>query len=265
MIFISCLSFGIKAKELMNFPDMKNFIGYLGILILVGLTGCKKDDTGPEDSVTPDNFLSGSVYDKLIIEVQYVKGFAPTATALAHFKTFLQQRLNKPAGITVLQSEIPSTGRLTYTIEDIWSIEKNNRTQITGGKILTAYLLFVDGEYAGNSGNSDVLGIAYGGSSMVIFEETIMGFSGGITQPPRWTLEATVIEHELGHALGLVNHGTPMQSSHQDEPHGKHCSNANCLMYYTAETSDIVGNLVGGNVPALDSKCLEDLKANGGK
>jgi hypothetical protein len=56
-----------------------------------------------------------------------------------------------------------------------------------------------------------------------------------------------------------------MVNNHQDEANGRHCTNSNCLMYYEAETSDLVANLLGNTVPALDNHCLEDLRANGGK
>jgi hypothetical protein len=46
---------------------------------------------------------------------------------------------------------------------------------------------------------------------------------------------------------------------------GNHCSNQDCLMYYAAETTDILGFLVTGNIPTLDANCISDIKANGGK
>lgn len=64
---------------------------------------------------------------------------------------------------------------------------------------------------------------------------------------------------------GLVNKGTALTSLHQDGVHGKHCSNSGCLMYYEAETSDIINNLLGDPIPSLDQNCINDLKANGGK
>jgi hypothetical protein len=37
-------------------------------------------------------------------------------------------------------------------------------------------------------------------------------------------------------------------------------------MYYKAENGSSIGNMVsGGQIPQLDSFCLEDLKANGGR
>ena len=43
------------------------------------------------------------------------------------------------------------------------------------------------------------------------------------------------------------------------------CNNTNCLMYYTSETSDILGFLITGNIPSFDGNCRADLTANGGK
>ena len=73
------------------------------------------------------------------------------------------------------------------------------------------------------------------------------------------------MNHEFVNILGLVNNGTTPQSTHQDTPHGAHCSDDTCLMYYQADTSDMISNLLGGKIPELDAACLADLKANGGK
>lgn len=237
----------------------------LYLIIITSISGCKKDEFARNDSVSPNDFLSGKKYEKLIVEIQYVTGYQPTTATVDNLKAFLQQRLNKPGGITIVQNAISSPGKTSFSIDDIKAVEKEYRTQHTSKKTLTAYFFFADADYASNSGSSKVLGIAYGNSSMVIFEKTIKDYSGGITQPPITTLETTVINHEFAHILGLVNNGTPVQSTHQDVAHGKHCNNANCLMYYTAETSDIVSNIIGGNILTLDGNCINDLIANGGK
>lgn len=252
---------------------MRSFIFHLFLILFLIITGCDNDDsppTTPGDSnnttkIVPNDFLSEQKYNKLIVEIQYIEGFAPTATTVSNLQDFLEQRLNKSAGITITQKAIPSTGKQAYTADDIRSVEKVNRTQHAADKTLTAYFFFADSDYAGNTGDAKVLGIAYGSSSMAIFEKTIHQFSGDITQPPATTVETAVVLHEFGHILGLVNNGTSMASPHQDEPHGKHCNNEQCLMYYATETSDIITNLVGGNIPTLDTQCLNDLRANGGK
>ena len=244
---------------------MLNRTTLIFFLLTAVITGCSKDELKTDNKVRPNHFLSDDKYEKLIVEIQYVTGHAPTSSTVNNLKTFLEERLNKPDGITIVQSAISSPGKPSYTLSDIRAIEEANRTQHTNGKTLTAYFFFADGDYAENSGNSKVLGIAYEGSSMVIFEKTVKDYSGGVTEPPVTTLETTVVLHEFAHILGLVNNGTSMQSGHQDVAHGHHCNNQNCLMYYAAETSDIAANLLGGNVPALDASCIADLRANGGR
>ncbi|MBA3682529.1 MAG: peptidase [Bacteroidetes bacterium] len=246
----------------------------LFILLLISITvlffSCTKDKkTAPNSpasiSASAKDYLSSTDYDKLVIQIQYVNGLQPTAGAVEDIKTFLSNRLNKPNGIEVVYSNINSPGRSVYTIEDIRNIEAINRTVKNEGKTITSYILFLDGEYSQNTSNSKTLGVAFGSSSMVIFEKTIRDFSGGLGQPSLGAAEVLVTEHELCHILGLVNNGSNMVAAHQDETHGKHCNNSNCLMYYEAETSNILNNLLGNNVPSLDQNCINDLKANGGK
>lgn len=256
---------------------MRYISTYLFTILLFMLLGCKEEDAViPEDkdeeespapgrNIVPNDFLSDNYFKSLVVEIQYVKGYPPTAASVNNLKEFLQERLHKPEGIKIIQQELAVPGKAAYSLEDIRAIEGAERTQHTSDQTLTAYFFFADGDYASNKGSSKVLGIAYGSSSMVIFEKTIRDYSGGIGEPSGATLETTVINHELAHTLGLVNNGTPMVEEHQDETHGRHCDNEGCLMYYAAETTDIIGNIVGGNIPQLDAACLADLRANGGK
>lgn len=110
-----------------------------------------------------------------------------------------------------------------------------------------------------------MLGVAYRNTSLCIFGKAIQSNSGSIGQASRVKVESTVLNHEAGHILGLEDIGTPMAINHKDPSHPDHCNNSNCLMYYAAETTDILGFLITGNIPALDQNCKNDLKANGGK
>lgn len=232
-------------------------------ILLCFILSCKKEGYF-NDRVSPHDFLSNSPYQTLEVEVQFAGGFEPTSATISNLKTFLESRLNKSGGINIVQTTIPAPGQATYTLDNIRRIEKDHRTRHTEKGVLTAYVLLLDGEYAGNSGNSKVLGITYENSSIVLFEKTIRDYSGGIGEPSRSTLETTVCTHEFGHILGLVNYGTDMQTDHQDHTNGYHCNNQNCLMYYTAETTDILANILGGP-PSLDAQCINDLRGNGGR
>ena len=243
------------------------------LLAFVLFAGCSKDSSYVNNPNVPDylhnrpvgasanELLASSNYSSLKIEVQYMTGFQPDAAALNHLQALLNGLLNKPGGISIITKEIPASGDLTLSVNDVITIEKNNRTAFTNGTELAVYLLYTNGHYTDNN----VLGIAYKNTSTVLFGKNINDNSGGLGQASRTKLVATVAEHELGHLLGLVDIGSTMQTPHKDAAHGNHCNNSNCLMYYASETSDILGFLIAGNIPSLDANCRADLTANGGK
>ncbi len=208
-----------------------------------------------------NELLASSKYSSLKIEVQYMTGFQPDAAALNHLQATLNTLLNKPGGITIVTKEIPASANLTLNQNDVITIERNNRTAFTSGSELAIYILYTNGNYTDNN----VLGIAYKNTSTVLFGKKINDNSGGLGQASRTKLVATVAEHEVGHLLGLVDIGSPMQTAHKDVAHGNHCNNSSCLMYYASETSDIFGFLITGNIPSLDANCRADLTGNGGK
>jgi len=247
---------------------MRQPITYTSILIFFIIVSCSDKNpatTNNVSNIVPANFLSSANYDKLIVEIQYMTGFQPTATAVTNLTSFLQDRLNKTGGITVVQTSISSAGKSVYSTTDVAAIENANRTQKSYGKTVTAYILFVDGDYSDNGTDTKVLGITYGSTSIVLFGKTIKEFSTGLSRPSTATLETTVIQHEFGHVLGLVDRGTPMKSSHLDTANGKHCSDKNCLMYYLVESSASIAGIMGGSMTGLTGSCLDDLRANGGK
>ena len=213
-----------------------------------------------------NDILSDASYESIIFEIFYVTGFEPNQNTVANFESFLENRLNKPEGITIELKEIESPGQDAYSVEDIAALEDTIRTEYNQNGRLAVSGIFLDGEYSENTENGSVLGIAYRNTSFVIFEETVQSFSGQAFGPSLTVLESTVLNHEFGHLMGMVNAGTPMQTEHQDTEHGRHCTDDSCLMYWTAETGEgLLNMLSGGMIPDFDSQCLADLQANGGK
>lgn len=239
--------------------------------------GCSDDDNPNTENGTnrtpnlqatgssANDFLAASKYNTLVIEVFYVTGFRPSSQTLSNLRSFMNARLNKPGGISIVETEIESPGLAPYDINEIAQIESNIRTKYNNGTTLALFLLFVDGGTTTDTSNQFILGTAYRNTSFVMYESTIHNLSNGVGEPDRVDLESTVIEHEMGHLLGLVNLGSPMQTDHEDDAHAKHCTNPDCLMYWQVESSSVIDMMVGGNVPQLDSNCLADLQANGGK
>lgn len=245
----------------------------LAIIITLCFQSCdkaNKDTVGRDNSyynhdrgagASANDLLSGNNYLSVKVEMQYLPGFKPDEAAVEHLTSMLAARLNKPNGIQIVQKEIPIAIASTLSLQEVVAIEKQHRTVYTKGNQLGIYLLYTNGEYT----NSNVLGIAYANTSMCLFGKTIHDNSGGVGQASRTKLEATVLEHEFGHILGLVNIGSAMQLQHEDGTHKGHCNDSNCLMYYAAETTDVLGLLITGNIPGLDENCNSDLRANGGK
>jgi len=243
-------------------------LGFLSALAV--LSGCG-DGNGPGSGnfahdlapgASARDFLTGARFDRLVVDVRYVAGFRPTDAALQALGTFLNARLNKPGGIEVrLGAALQGSGRASWSLSDIRALERQHRTVYTSGTTVAAWLVFLDGAYAGGA---NVLGIAYHNTSMAVFSEQIMQHTGGPLEPAQDVVEATVANHEFGHLLGLVNNGSPMQTEHQDEPNGEHCDDPDCLMHYSVRLSDFISNLLGG-MPQLNQQCLDDLRSNGGK
>lgn len=207
------------------------------------------------------DFLTANSFYSLKIEIQYMPGFQPDAASVNNITSFLSSLINKPGGISVTQQQIPSGGKASYSINDIATVEQNNRIYFNSENQLAVYVLIADGNYS----DPNVLGVAYRNTSLCLFGKKIFDNSGGVGQASRTKLLTTVAEHEFGHLLGLVDLGTPMQTNHKDAAHGNHCNVQSCLMYYASETTDLLGFLITGNIPTLDSQCTNDLKSNGGK
>tara|TARA_R110000868_G_scaffold335496_1_gene596347 strand:- start:58 stop:834 length:777 start_codon:yes stop_codon:yes gene_type:complete len=258
---------------------MKKRIAVLTLIFALTLSCSKQDSTN--DITVNGNLVSNnkkatgsSSYDLLaedtfksmVVEVVYVQGYEPSTAAINNFVTFLNERVNKSQGISIVKRAIASSGKATFTNEEIIAIEDANRTKYNTSNQIAVWAFFVDGESASNTSSGLVLGTAYRNTSFVIYEKTIQGLSDSPFKPSRSLLETTVMTHEFGHILGLTNLGAKLQSNHEDTDHAKHCNVESCLMYWSAESGSGITNMVsGGSAPKLDAQCLADLKANGGK
>lgn len=212
-----------------------------------------------------NDFLSQAKFSHLIVEVDYMPGYAPNSQALDSLKAFMGQRLNKTSITIQPATVIESRGQQRYSASEIRQIEEEERSTFSSGDTLAAYMVIVDGKYE----EQDLLGIAYYNTSNAFFGPSYEEASSSIGPPSRYQIEAISFRHEFGHTFGLVNipnSGTEMQTAHQDVENGHHCNNENCLMYYaTQRTNLVVGTLSNDEITPLDANCLADLAANGGR
>lgn len=253
------------------------YLKFLIVIIVLTLIKCdKENDKIIEDGINTESnrkvtgssandFLSSQNYQSLVVEVSYVDGFRPNNQSLLNLKQFLENRINKPVGINIIEKQITTPNKTNYSISDIINIEKTNRVNYNRQGILTVHLLFINGGFESDNNSNKILGSAYYNTSIVIFEKTIQEYSNEIFEPNRVDLETTVLLHEFCHLFGLVDLGSNMQNPHLDSDHGKHCENEECLMYWKVENTSILQMMSSGNIPQLDTNCLLDLHANGGK
>ena len=247
----------------------------LFILMLLSLvhTGCIKTMATEEEKSIPTNYhdrnfgasardlLSSETFTTLKVEIQYMEGFKPDLGAIVQLEKFLKKHLHKPGGITIVTKEIEVDAKERLTRDEVMQLEREHRQFYSYDDVLALYFLFTDGEYV----NPKILGEAYRNTSAVIYGKAIQQNTGKVGKPNRTKLEATILLHEIGHLLGLVNKGSAARSEHVDERHASHCTNKECLMYWSNGLQDKFGHLVRGDIPNLDAACLEDLKKNGGK
>ena len=254
---------------------MKRSIYFFLILSLISLH-CKKDNEphsrysdyyqnpyshNRDPGTSANDFLSGTNFKSLKIEIQYMAGLEPDPLAIDMFIDLLKERLDKPLGIFVELKQIDPTLKTIFTTEDISNIESQNRTVFSNGDQLGAYILIVNGAYY----NGGILALAYKNTSVCLFGEPLKYFSVGITDNTKAKILAMLFEHEFGHLLGLVDMGTFMQVDHLDAKNGNHCNNSACLMHHTyeANTREFIRRFV--DIPSFDANCLADMQANGGK
>ncbi|MDH7444937.1 hypothetical protein [Aquimarina sp. 2201CG14-23] len=256
----------------MQFTKLLSILLFTSIL----LVGCSNDDdnTPIETNQSPNkqplgnaanDLLSDINFKGLTIEIVSVQGFEPTTTAVNTFRNFLEDRLFKPDGITINQRSVSSSNLAPFNIQEISQIETTTRTQFNEGDEITVYVYFADGSNEEDTNTKVTLGTAYLNTSMVIYENTLRNLSNNVNAPMLSTIEAATLNHEFAHLLGLVNIGTTLQSQHEDTASRGHCNVQSCLMEAAIEFGSGMMDMLGNGVPELDTQCIADLQANGGR
>ena len=227
------------------------------IFLMPGCLEDLRDDISSCENITGAcryEILQASKYSRLHIEINYVTGNAPDSDAINLLKTRIEEVTDK-SSISVSQNSFGSTDE-SYTLEEILDIEKAQRQRYKSGNTFIIHILYLNGEY---QDNDQALGLAYKGSSFVLFKEKIDDASFLLISDE--DIEKSVIVHEFGHLLGLVNNGYQCDHpDHEDPDHPNHSSNEESVMYWAIESQEISSQIDGEPPNNFDSKDLDDLE-----
>lgn len=200
----------------------------------------------------------------------YVGNIGLTANSTWNItKTSYEELFNTHAGRTITvpdnlaqMNALADQSRTTWNYTTLLALARQNAPALIVGGDANISVFFVNGTLGGNG---NILGVQFTGYPYAfIFKDVIVG-TGGTSVSQRYAEQATVV-HEIGHTIGLVNHGVPMVVAHEDASHPHHSSNNNCVMYWAVESAtDILGILsaaiVGNQLNLFGPESLQDSRA----
>ena len=168
----------------------------------------------------------------------------------------LEQVCDKPSGISIKYSEVSFNHDGTWSAQDVrdkgWETKDQSPRD---GTTLYWQVLFPAGTYETDS----VLGVAVDASTVALFSDSIDEADGPFGRPSVEDVENSVLVHEVGHLLGLVNLVYQSPVDHEDDEHPGHSNNDESVMYWAVESADL-SNFIFGELPnEFDADDLADL------
>jgi hypothetical protein len=217
----------------------------------LAVAGCLQGIVGG-GSVGPADYASDKTYKTWVVEVDHSSGAAPDGSLL----DFVEGRLNsmvKKDAIEFRQDETLATdGGKAWDDAEVQALAEQHRGLSTGGSQVVTHLLFLTGHSTHDTDKNKVLGVTYGHELIVIFSDTVAASCNPGVLPLLPSCHPadyfrSVVTHEFGHAIGLVDNGAPMVTNHRDPDasHGAHSANKGSVMYYAVESTQ--GLLLFGN------------------
>lgn len=156
-------------------------------------------------------------------------------------------------------TQISAKGKSSWSVEEVLELARTHPLKTANGT--TQFQIFFLNGYSEEG--PGIIGFHISNTKiMAIFKDVIKNSGGNLGIVQKYVEQATLI-HEMGHALGLVNNGLPMQENHQDSEHGAHCKNTDCVMYYSNEGASSMMSFAQrastkGTLIMFDPQCLED-------
>lgn len=191
----------------------------------------------------------------VVLEVLHQEGAEVAEVAIGHATNVLSQVSSKPTTKTTVSL---AGGARNWTRADLERIadDQSRSAQGAGGRAVL-YLEFLHGTY---QGDESVLGIALRGDVAAVFVDRVR--SSATLLVSESDIEDSVLMHEIGHLLGLVD--LALHSGREDPAHPGHSASRDSVMYWAVE-SNLITQILGGRPPrdfdADDRRDLDALRA----
>lgn len=209
------------------------------------------------------DFVSGDVYQKIVVEVDYVSGRPPSQAILEGLVARLEAVFAKPGGVVIeVDDRIPAQGNPTWVPEAAEKLEFSYRDRYRGFEEGTAvmYFLYLDGQ---NQSDARILGYTPHASSAYVFDREVdkAQDTAGHANP----IDQAILLNLAGRMAGLVNRGIPMVAPHEDGSHPGFSDDPLSVMHHTVSTTEVAVTMKENATLELDAASLADLQAVSGK
>lgn len=196
------------------------------------LTGCVEEEVEATRAVdfveSHIAIASGAIYPNLIVEVDYATDVPPFASALEHSRDALLRVTDKRA-VTFVEPRAfePTNSDGIWTVEELLVlrealIDTTDGPSVPAGEAGVLHIIYLDGE-----SKEGHWGVALF-STVFVFAGAVRDASTPSTMARAEAYEREILLHEVGHVLGLVNAGVPMQRQHDDGT--SHSTNPESIM-----------------------------------
>ena len=186
----------------------------------------------------------------VVVDVRVGDGATPSRTALTNAAQIVRTYSGKPVGINGPLA-LRNVGGGIHTAEEIRRLATSQGSPNRDG-VAVVHLLYLSGSFE----QKDVLGVAVRGDTVALFTDEMDNATSPFVTRAR--IEQAVVNHEVGHVLGLVD--LFLDENRDDPDHPGHSRNQGSVMFWAVETS-LVGQVLGGPPPVdFDADDIADLK-----
>ena len=168
--------------------------------------------------------LRKSPFTEIVVEVDFLAGLEPNQKAVANVIATLKRVTGKNVRLDGANQMTP-TRSACYSSGDVAASAASRSTSSERPRA-SIYVFFLNGYFCDND---KALGAATNATVAAVFPETYRG-KGGVDA----AVEETVLLHQIGHLLGLVNFSYVGVRPHHDG--NGHSKNPNSVMHPTGET-----------------------------